>query len=39
MKNKRFILVGILAFSLIGIVAFQVSNRKTAIDPVPGSYK
>ncbi len=37
MKNRRFIPVGIVVFFSIWMVALQITNRKTAIDQVPGS--
>ncbi|WP_025743302.1 carcinine hydrolase/isopenicillin-N N-acyltransferase family protein [Aquimarina pacifica] len=37
MKNKRYILIGMLVFSSVGIVIQQIINRNNTTDPVPGS--
>jgi hypothetical protein len=37
MKNKRFISLGIIVFSVIWLLVLQIANRKTTLDLVPGS--
>ena len=37
MKNKLYLLVGILVFAGVSVGVYQMLNRKTVVEPVPGS--